>query len=129
MDGVERCGTCEACGLCGEPGPGGRGPLGKGPEGVSGDMAFARQGKTGWNWGPGGFCPGLEKHTVLSLGGLGKAGEEQPGTKKREESDSLSLLPSHHLSRALAFLLSLFSWDPETKGPEEVSSPITTQKK
>lgn len=99
------------------------------PRGSLRGHGICKAGKDRLELGTRRFCPGLEKHTVLSLGGLGKAGEEQPGTKKREESDSLSLLPSHHLSRALAFLLSLFSWDPETKGPEEVSSPITTQKK
>lgn len=54
----------------------------------------------------------------MTSGGLGKAGVEGSGEQKGEESDSFFyLFPSLHLSRELAF--PLFSWDPETQGPEE----------
>lgn len=55
---------------------------------------------------------------VMTLGGLGKAGVEGFRGQKGDKSDSFFLSASFlHLSRELAF--PLFSWDPETQGPEE----------
>lgn len=61
----------------------------------------------------------------MTSGGLEKVGLAS-GIRK-DSGSSFRLFPSLHLSRGLAFPLSLF-WDPETQDPEEFSSPITTLK-